>query len=82
MGVWGAISGDLEPYWPSLSKIGVFLRKNEKSIFFIIWVWKWVEWPGLGKIIIVRPFRAHLVKCLLLKSAFFGFVLIFRAVPI
>ena len=34
--------GDLEPFSPSLSKIGVFLRKNEKSISFIIWVWKWV----------------------------------------
>ena len=33
MGVWGAISGDLEPFLPSLSKIGVFLRTTEKSNF-------------------------------------------------
>ena len=41
MGVWGAISGDLEPFSPSLSKIGVFLGKTEKSIFSCFWFGNW-----------------------------------------
>ena len=40
-------------------------------------VWDWLRWLALVLTLYFQWFRAHLIRCLLLKSAFLGFVLIF-----
>lgn len=52
-------------------------EKNQKFIFFPVLVWGWLRWLALVLTLYFRRFRAHLIRCLLLKSAFLAFVLIF-----
>ena len=54
-----------------------FFEKNRKLNFFPVLVCDWFRWLALVLTLYFRRFRGHLIRCLLSKSAFLGFVLIF-----
>ena len=73
----GVLGGHFGPFW------GIFVKpsqnrgiseKNEKFPFFPVWVWEWLRWVALVKILIFMRFWAcYIIPFLLKKCVFLSF---------